>query len=362
MRQSASESMSQLSVGAVRKRFLRDLRRLGGMGFTLIELLAVIMIIAVLVGLLLPAVQASRESARRVQCVNNLKQIGIALNSYVSSQAVYPPINLTSVGGVRPYAGHNHSPFARMLTELELGPLYNAINFSWIGDSSTSLIANQTVLTTSVALFVCPSDPQPPVSGYGRVNYRFCLGPSFYFSPSSDAPGSLDGPFTVFRTYRPADFSDGLSQTVAASERLQGSWTMGVISPGGYRITALGADRPFQMPDWGVETCRKASPTLPVETKAGECWFFTGLHFTSYNHCATPNTRFDDCSFWPTMLDDFHARTIVVGVFTARSFHPGGVNILLMDGSVRMVRNDVASSIWRALSTRSGSEVVAAGL
>jgi prepilin-type N-terminal cleavage/methylation domain-containing protein/prepilin-type processing-associated H-X9-DG protein len=336
-------------------------RRFRTAGFTLIELLVVILIVGILMGLLLPAVQASRESARRAQCVNNLKQIGLALNNYLSSQGVYPPINLSSGNPQQPnirYAGHNHSPLARMLNEFELGPLYNALNFSWIADVPDSLIANQTVMVASVAVFLCPSDPQPSVLGYGRVNYRFCLGPGFYFSPSPDAPGSFDGAFTVWRAYNPADFHDGLSQTAGVSERLQGSWTQGLMSPGGYRVTNVGTKRPHQQPDWGVETCRNASPPLPVETKAGESWFLSGLHNTDYNHCSTPNSRVDDCSFWPSPLPDIHSRAIVQGVFTARSFHPGGVNVMMMDGSVRMVRDTIAVSVWRALSTRSGAEVL----
>ena len=272
----------------------------------MIELVVVVTIIAMLVGLLMPAVQSARESARRLQCVNNLKQIGVALNSYVTSQSVYPPINLISVGGARYYAGHNHSPLARMLSELDNGPLYNAINFSWMGDSPPSLIANHTVLTASLSAFTCPSDPQPSVPGYGRVNYRFCIGPSFYFSPSPESPGSLDGPFTVFKIYAPSDFRDGLSQTIAASERVQGSWTAGVASRGAYRVTKFRSIPVFHDPDWGVGQCRDAETALPVETKAGESWFFTGLHFTSYDHCMTPNAPITDCSFYPHDLADFH--------------------------------------------------------
>ncbi len=110
--------------------------------------------------------------------------------------------------------------------------------------------------------------------------------------------------------------------------------------------------------DWAMAACASASPDLPIETKSGESWFFSGLHFTNYNHCATPNSRVRDCSFWPTWLPDLHSRTIVEGMFTASSFHPGGVNVLLMDGSVRFARDSIDRSVWRALSTRSGGEAV----
>src|SRR3974390_2296192 len=108
--------------------------RLPFAGFTLIELLTVILVIGVLTALLLPAVQSARESSRRIQCVNNLKQIGLGLNSYAATHGAYPPLDLYSgkgTGGL-PFAGHNHSPLTRMLSELEQAPLYSAVNFSWI--------------------------------------------------------------------------------------------------------------------------------------------------------------------------------------------------------------------------------------
>ena len=327
-------------------------------GFTLIELLTVVLIIGVLTALLLPAVQSARESARRAQCANNLKQLGIALGNYVANQSVFPPIDLISGTGSRntPFAGHNFSPLARMLPELELGSLYNSLNFTWIGDSGQSLIANQTVLVVTISEFLCPSSPPSPVGGYGRVNYRFNLGPSFYYAPSTDAPGSQDGPFTVLAVHGPADFLDGLSNTVGVSERLQGGWTAGIIKPGGYRVTSTGVTRPFQSADWAVGICQNTPATMPVETRAGESWFFSGLHFTNYNHCLTPNSSIVDCSLWPSPLQDLHSRTIIEGVIGASSYHGGTVNVLMMDGSGRPVREGISLGIWRALSTRSKGE------
>jgi len=106
-----------------------------------------------------------------------------------------------------------------------------------------------------------------------------------------------------------------------------------------------------------VSVCASASADLPIETRSGESWFLSGYHFTDYNHCVPPNATIRDCSLY-SFQEGIHARTLHEGVFTARSRHPGGVNTLLMDGSVRFVRDGVNLAVWRALATRASGDIV----
>jgi prepilin-type N-terminal cleavage/methylation domain-containing protein/prepilin-type processing-associated H-X9-DG protein len=332
-----------------------------GVGFTLIELLIVIAVIAALIGFLLPAVQAAREAARRIECGNHLKQIGLALQSYESTYRLFPGV-ITISGTSRDnyYSNHVYSPLARMLAELDQLPLFNASNLTGEATLPSSLWANLTVMNCQVALFLCPSDASSPVPGYGRDNYRFSLGPGPWAAPADVKQGSRDGPFTTHRFYPPAAFTDGLSNTVGASERIQGNWIKGVWAAGDYVLTGVGERNDGQLMtiEWGVSVCADASPSLPIETRAGESWFLSGYHFTDYNHSATPNASIRDCSIFPSFTEEIHWRTLQEGVFTARSRHPGGVNALLMDGSTRFVRDGIGLPVWRALATRAGGEAV----
>ncbi len=215
-------------------------------GFTLVELLVAVSIVGVLIALLLPAVQAAREGARRVQCTNNLKQVGVALHHYLSTHGLFPAIysdsGYTSYRAHPvPYAGHGYSPFARMLAELDLGPLFNSENLTLGHSDPGSLLANQTVMLTSVQTFLCPSDDLPSVPGYGRVNYRFSIGPIPWISPDYAVPDDWSGAFTMHKIYSAASYPDGLSNTVGMSERLQGDWVKGVFKKvGDYRLADFG--------------------------------------------------------------------------------------------------------------------------
>ena len=333
-------------------------------GFTLIELLVVVSVIGLLIGLLLPAVQSAREASRRAQCVSNLKQIALALHAYLAQQGTFPGIDLKTK--MFPRTGqfistYFYSPIARMLPQLEQMPLYNAINFSFPPVEGASL--NQTAMTTSLGLLLCPSDSQPPVPGYGRVNYRFSLGPTPLWAAGGYYPPSQSGPFTVHVDYSPADFTDGLSVTVGVAERLEGDWIKGPFKWGGdyvYLTTAIppGISPALYDPDQAIRFCSGLPLTLPQESRGGESWLLSGLHFTNYNHCATPNMKIPDCSLNSADLQLLPARINEQGVFKASSYHAGGVNASLMDGSVRFFTDGIDLRVWRAVSTRNGGEVV----
>ena len=332
-------------------------------GFTLIELLVVVSIIGLLLALLLPAVQAARETSRRLDCVNHLKQIGIALQSYESTYGFFPGVETQSASvGRSSYSNHAYSPLARILAQLDQGPLYNASNLTGEATLPSSLWANITVMSLTVSLFLCPSDSIPSVSGYGRSGYRFNIGPSPWFAPAPLKLAARDGPFTSHEFHGPASYKDGLSQTVGVSERLQGNWTTGSWSRGDYVLTGAGDSlmagitEPLTI-NWVVSICASVTESLPIEHRSGESWFLSGYHFTDYNHCATPNAELRDCSLY-SFREDVHWRTLHEGVFTARSRHPGGVNALLMDGSVRFIRDAVGLPVWRALATRDRGDII----
>jgi len=331
-------------------------------GITLIETLIVVGLIGVLTTLILAGVQQAREAARRMSCLNKLKQIGIAMNSYAERYSCYPPMDLVTE---RARSGGNahgqvYSPLTRMLPDMEMSPLFNATNFYRGAAEPLALSMNQTVMVASVDLFLCPSDRSTSPEGYGRVNYRFSLGPTPWLGANDYGAGPLPGPFSIhYPRSRPADFTDGLSHTIGVSERIQGDWFRNGEGHGNYVLAAI--LRPYAIPtlgpDWAVAECAHASPDLPRESRAGESWFLSGFHLTSFNHCMTPNSRVRDCSFHPDD-DDVFTRTLQSGVFTARSDHPGGVNVLFMDGHARFNSDSIDLSTWRALGTRNGNEIV----
>lgn len=331
-------------------------------GYTLIELLVSVFIIGILLALTLPAVQSARESARRMQCVNNLKQIGLGLHNYESIHGCFPPLlqsgDIHSTTPLVISGGRRYGPLARMLPQLEQPALYNAINFELAAIYLEGLAANHTVMVIDIEGFICPSDDLPAVDGYGRSNYRFCSGPFSFFSPSPPEPESHLGAFASWgRSSRPADFADGLSNTVGVSERQQGDWTKEDFKRGGdYLLADFDNGYDYRGPDETLAICASLTPsTTPHESRGGEFWLLTGYHSTTYNHCATPNRWDLSCTF-DSYVNEIVSRTNHLGSFPATSSHPEGVNALMMDGNVRFVKNPVELTIWRALSTRAGGE------
>jgi prepilin-type N-terminal cleavage/methylation domain-containing protein/prepilin-type processing-associated H-X9-DG protein len=339
-------------------------------GFTLIELLVVIAIIAVLIALLLPAVQAAREAARRTQCVNNLKQIGLGLHNYHTTHDSFPMGgSMTAAGPGTYWLWSTTSAHACMLGYLEQQPLFNAINFSWNMESNggTSQPVNATVYNTKLNLFLCPSDPNA-----GTLNTNSYHGS--YGSSTLNLTGEeVTGMFTVVLAYGIPNVPDGTSNTIAFSEALcgdgNGNSRGGASTPSKYRGNAVigaGNNLPhvYDASNLGlnaiaadIQACATAfrTTTTNIADYRGWRWSVGIQGFTLFNTVQTPNEANingcrDDCSAGCNMDNGWS--------YPASSAHPGGVNVLLGDGSVRFVKNSIARTTWMYLGTKAGAEVI----
>jgi prepilin-type N-terminal cleavage/methylation domain-containing protein/prepilin-type processing-associated H-X9-DG protein len=320
-------------------------------GFTLIELVVVVGVIGILVGLSLPAVQAAREAARRAQCGNNLRQIGLAVAGYDASHGCYP-LNLTATSdqdGHSVYTGY-YSMHCRLLPYLDNVPLYNAINFATgtimqgeaYGPGNNHF--NTTSISTRVAVFLCPSDSV--LESWAGNSFRGNIGVGPSVITIAEMPDSDNGFFLQERLSRPSYIVDGLSHTAAFSERLTGSGGTGALVP--QRDFWQDAIINLTTADQAIQVCALSARTGNNEgfSSAGSAWFWCDRLYTWYTHGQTPNGRVPDCLMG------------VEGMVTARSWHPGGVNVLMGDGSVRFARESVSQAVWRALGTRNGGELV----
>jgi len=370
-------------------------------GFTLIELLVVIAIIAVLIALLLPAVQSAREAARRIQCTNNLKQIGLALHNYHTAQDAFPPGNsispVTAPGDYGIWA--SWSAQAMMLSYLEQGPLYSAANFSWaalctdnigtnVGGSASTGASNfnATVVYTNIASFMCPSDPNVGkqnnnsyAASYGATTdnmYNWGAGSGSFMTQT---PKDSSGLFTIGKSYGIRDALDGTSNTVAYAEALVGDgngseFAGNTTNPSRYRGNYVTGDagnadgkgllNVAQNPQGVINTLQacvalfKTSNTN-IQDDRGFRWAVGTTGWSMFNTVQTPNDsqyQMGGCRDGGTPgqfpNDGFS--------YGASSFHPGGVNVLFGDGSVKFIKSTVARNTWWGLGTRNGGEIVSA--
>jgi prepilin-type N-terminal cleavage/methylation domain-containing protein/prepilin-type processing-associated H-X9-DG protein len=322
-------------------------------GFTLIELLVVIAIIAVLIALLLPAVQAAREAARRAQCVNNLKQLGLAIHNYESSNQCIVTGRIyttTQCSNGNLLSGCQDTPwFCLLLPNIEQSALSNAFNFSLGSFGPTAsgfpgLAANLTVTSSKIGTFQCPSDRNNllittvpiPLPQFTRGNYAVNWGNTQYDQglASTNFTGVTQPmPFPLNRVATFASVTDGLSSTVFVSEILQGSNNdiRGVV------WSSLGGAGSFMTrftPNSYNDFYNVAGVTSDI--------LYSGL-----------------CNPEPVQgLPCISNGTLAVLFGGARGRHSGGVNSLFGDGSVKFIKNSISGSVWIALGSISGGEVV----
>ncbi len=351
-------------------------------GFTLIELLVVIAIIAVLIALLLPAVQSAREAARRAQCTNNLKQLGLAVHNYQSSNQALPSGCLypcPARGPTGPVCwGWGASSMLSVLPYIEQGTMFNAYNASAgvygsyppTATGPTAWWANTTVFNVQIATFLCPSDGrviQSAVTNYaGNVGGPFAIGGhTGTIVPSSAGIGAI--PADLRGSARILDFnsvSDGTSNTALWSEAVTGT-TQDVLAGSGqaekraYYNTA--ANNKTMTPEAVMQflaACQAIAPGTKQQGRSrGTAWQISYPYYaiySLYNHVGAPNSRL--CS--NAVASGNTGALDVFGTAPPTSYHPGGVNMAMTDGSVRFVKDSVNLSTWWALGTRSGGEVI----
>jgi prepilin-type N-terminal cleavage/methylation domain-containing protein/prepilin-type processing-associated H-X9-DG protein len=316
-------------------------------GFTLIELLVVIAIIAVLIALLLPAVQAARAAAKRIQCVNNLKQLGLAMHNYHDTLGTFP-IGLMGFRSPKAVANANRYPDGStasncrrtwawlILPYIEQSTLANAINYSLPFNNH----AHDTAVRIIPATFLCPSDPNMGFVDVGsypvrKVNYMANWGNTHYFQASQNNPFAgplfanemlsfLGAPFSIDSSFGVQNITDGTSNTLLMSEVKVG------------------------LPDGTKQDHR------------GDVFNddYNGAMFNGYT---APNSTFPDyasggCQYPFSSNPPCVSKTPTFNA--ARSYHPGGVNATMADGSVKFFKDSISVPIWRGLSTTQGGEII----
>jgi type II secretory pathway pseudopilin PulG len=324
-----------------------------------VELLVVIAIIGTLVGLLLPAVQAAREAARRSSCQNNLRQLGIALHNHENAKKCFPPSGQkVETAGEAPWSGQ-----ALLLPYVEGDTLFKTIDFtkpySDAANTSTSAMPPYGVAALRIDLLACPSDRgiKPRLDGSGRpqhypLSYGLCTGVYKVYDPTTQTDGGTAfGPFAMLRTKA---FSDGLSKTLAMSE-------VKAFNPRSQDISGLTDAPPASAAAaGGLVDASNFAETGHTEWVCGRT-VHTGFTTTFPPNTVVPYTHSDGSQYDVDISSSREGRnaTATYAAVTSRSHHAGVVSSGLMDGSVRSIANGIDGDLWKRLSTRAGGEVIA---
>jgi prepilin-type N-terminal cleavage/methylation domain-containing protein/prepilin-type processing-associated H-X9-DG protein len=352
--------------------------------FTLIELLVVIAIIAILIALLLPAVQAAREAARRLQCVNNLKQLGLAVANYESRNGVLPPsgtaFETDGPGTKSKPGGNDFSMKVRILPDMEQSAVYNALNQGYWTCCGTNPTVNTTAVGMTVGSFLCPSDGNDPdftvaATKTGQTNYGNTIGLCLTLNNLT-----LDGPAYRMGDYNPpnkdgptialAMITDGMSNTAIWSEWLKGKNTLVGRQAVWNNTKGYSSTAPWPKNEGSIQatlqtvaaTCQPDVNTPALWDQKGGMWSSDMCGFGGgYSHLLAPNKP--ACFFSNENTARFGAApgNDDITMIGAQSNHAGGVNVAFLDGSVKFIKDSVGLQVWAAIATRSGGEVIDAG-
>lgn len=293
-------------------------------GFTLIEMLVCISVITILTGLTIQAVVAVRESSRSMVCRNNLRQIGIAIQSYSTTFEVVPP-------GKYGYDGRSYneiSPFLKLLPHLEMTSIYNAYNYLDEDRSDTPLIQNRTVRHTKVEIFICPSD-----NGSLLLNsYVFNVGSSLIENGSA----TNNGPFGLFKLLKPESMTNGLSNTAFLSERLRGSFNIEAANPArDFKLISFSSLNDF-VDELSIPLCEKTE-AKSWHIKSGRYWLYWSPFHTVYSHSSMPNDKRSACG------------GVFFGILPARSNHSGSVHVLFGDAHTQRISSRIDRTVWEKM-------------
>jgi prepilin-type N-terminal cleavage/methylation domain-containing protein/prepilin-type processing-associated H-X9-DG protein len=331
------------------------MRRIRHAGFSLVELLVVIAIIAVLIGLLLPAVQKVRAAANRAKCANNLKQIGLACHQFADANSGFLPPSESDTTVAYPFPGIPYSAFARLLPYVEQAALAKQV------DLHASALSQPAVFRQRILLFLCPSDPNvdssvaiPPVY---PANYAFGFADWYIGTEMGKGEGG-NGAFPLVAYpnqfgVRLLDITDGLSTTVGVAE---------VKAFGPFLAHDVGLPRNYPMPATPADVVAIGGQFWPASAHSN--WALgitvaTGMTFVFPPNTVVAFTNPDDGRNYDVDWGGGGGTTTYgYGAMTARSYHSGGVNAMFMDGAVRFISNSIDRDTWRALGTRNGGEPI----
>jgi prepilin-type N-terminal cleavage/methylation domain-containing protein/prepilin-type processing-associated H-X9-DG protein len=317
--------------------------------FTLVELLVVIAILGILIGLLLPAIQAARESGRRASCTNNLRQIGLAATAFLNEQQAFPTgsdSHAWAAEPATPWTFFHWSALAHMTPYLEDNNVYKMLDFSIPIYNSSFEVTPQNAAGVAMVIptFLCPSDRFLIVSPlFAPTNYAACAGTGV----NGGSPVTADGIFYINSHTRAEQIPNGLSHTALLSESILGT------KDGSASANNPLVDYKFTLSTPLTDGACASTNQWNESDGRGFAWACGEFRCALYNHYYLPNQDVPDC-LGAGLGGGVKAEFIDYGWRTARSRHPGGVNLVMADGSVSFIDNGIALPVWQAMASRTG--------